>query len=102
MKTLRTNYLGNKYLEQCSKISIKSILRTVENKLREELLNIELDGIEIIKTKANYWGFRVWFKCPKCKNKVFNLYDINGFFLCRQCSWLQYKKQRFKWMIEWN
>jgi hypothetical protein len=53
MKTLRTNYLG-KYLEQYPKVSIKSILQSVEFKIKEEILNIELEGIEIIKTSANY------------------------------------------------
>jgi len=99
MKTLRTNYLG-KYLEQYPKVSIKSILQSVEFKIKEEILNIELEGIEIIKTSANYGWFRIWFKCPKCNKKVFNLYDISWKFICRKCSWLKYKKQRFKGMIE--
>jgi hypothetical protein len=63
-------------------------------------LDISLDWLEIIKTNANYWGFRLWFKCPECENKVFTLYDVNSTLKCRKCSWLKYKKQRFKWMLE--
>lgn len=54
MKSLETNYLGRKYLEQFTKITVKSVFTKVENHLREELLNIELEGIELVYSKANY------------------------------------------------
>jgi hypothetical protein len=54
MKTLKINYLGKNYLEQCPKITIKQVYREIEESLREELLHIKLEGIEIIQTKANY------------------------------------------------
>ena len=100
MKTLKPNYLGKKYLEQYQKITIKEIMNKVSLEIEKQILDIELDWVEIIKTKANYGGFRIWFKCPKCNNKVFNLYNINSVLICRQCSWLNYRKQRFKGMLE--
>ncbi len=100
MKTLKVNYLGKKYLEQCNKISIKSIMKIVEEKLKNELLELELEWIEIIKTKANYWWFRIWFKCPRCSSRCFNLYNVNWELICRKCSWLKYKKQVYKGMLE--
>ena len=99
-KTLKPNYLGRKYLEQYNKITIKEILQKVTLEVQKQILDIELDWIEIVKTKANYWGFRLWFKCPECSNKSFILYNINWNLKCRKCSWLNYKKQRFKWMLE--
>lgn len=59
MKTLKTNYLGKKYLEQCSKITIKEIVAKVSLEVEKQILDIELGWLEIIKTKANYWGFRL-------------------------------------------
>ncbi|MCP4523670.1 MAG: hypothetical protein GY828_05660 [Candidatus Gracilibacteria bacterium] len=100
MKTLKTNYLGKKYLEQCPKITIKSLFDKIEKELKKELLDINLEGVEIIQTKANYGGYRNWFKCPKCNNKAFTLYNINGNLICRKCSNLPYRKQRYKGMIE--
>jgi hypothetical protein len=100
MKTLNINYLGKKYLEQCQKITIKQVYREIEESLKQELLNIQLEGIEIIQTKANYWGYRKWFCCPECQKKVFTLYSVNNQFVCRLCSWLKYKKQKFKGMLE--
>jgi len=54
MKTSRTNLLGKQYLEQYPKITVKSLFDEVEKQLREELLKIKLDGIDIVYTKANY------------------------------------------------
>ena len=100
MKTLKTNNLGKKYLEQCQKITIKELLKRVEAILKNEIMNIELWWLEIVKTKANYGWYRCWFKCPYCEKKVFTLYNIRWEFKCRKCSWLKYKKQRFKGMLE--
>lgn len=102
MKTLKTNYLGKRYLEQCPKITIKTLFKKIEKELKKEMLNISLDWIEIIHTRANYGWYRSWFKCPKCQNKIFTLYNLNWELMCRKCSNLTYKKQRYKWMIEWK
>jgi ribosomal protein S27AE len=100
MKTLKINYLGKKYLEQCPKITIKQVYRNIEESLKQELLNIELEGIEIVQTKANYGGYRKWFACPECGQKSFTLYSVNNRFVCRKCSGLKYKKQAYKGMLE--
>lgn len=102
MKTLRANYLGSFTLESCLKITVKDLFYQIEQKLRNEILNIELDWIELIETKANLWWVRYWFKCPDCYNKSFILYKspITNNLCCRKCSGLKYKKQRYKWMIE--
>lgn len=100
MKTLRTNYWGKKYLEQYPKITIKSLLENITQQLKKEMLDIQLDGIEIIHTQANYGGYRSWFKCPICTHKAFTLYNIDGSLMCRKCSKLSYKKQRYKGMLE--
>jgi hypothetical protein len=42
MKTLKTNYLGKKYLEQCSKITIKEIVAKVSLEVEKQILDIEL------------------------------------------------------------
>jgi len=54
MKTLRTNLLGKKSLDQYTRITVKSLYKEIEEKLREELLKIRLEGIEIIYSKSNY------------------------------------------------
>jgi len=43
MKTLKTNLLGKFYLEQLPKITIKSLYKEIEDKVREEVLNIKLE-----------------------------------------------------------
>jgi len=54
MKTLRINHLGNKSLNQCPRITVKSLYKEVEERLREELLKIRLNGIEIVYSKGSY------------------------------------------------
>jgi len=100
MRKLKNEYQENVYLENYPKTTIKEVLIKAKKRLYSEILKIELDWIEILKTKANYWWERIWFKCPNCSNRVFTLYDIKGSFKCRKCSWLKYKKQRIKWMLE--
>jgi hypothetical protein len=54
-KTIKTNYCGKKYLEQCTKISTKEIYKKVAENIKKELLTIELgEDIKIIHTKPNY------------------------------------------------
>jgi hypothetical protein len=43
MKTLKTNYLGKKYLEQCPKITIKTLYDKIEKQIKKELLDVNLD-----------------------------------------------------------
>ena len=100
MKTLKTNYWGKKYLEQCPKITIKEVLEKASQELEKQILDITLEGIELIKSHANYGWFRIWFKCPLCWKKAFTLYNVAWNLKCRICSDLQYKKQRFKGMLE--
>jgi hypothetical protein len=42
MKTLKTNYLGKKYLEQCPKVTIKEIVDKVSLEVEKQILDIEL------------------------------------------------------------
>jgi hypothetical protein len=54
MKTLRANYLGERYLDQYSKITVKSLFREIEKELREVLLKVKLNGLEIISSPGSY------------------------------------------------
>lgn len=49
-------------------------------------------AVKINKTPCNYGGFRYWFICPKCNNRVAKLYR-NGIFVCRKCIGVNYKCQ---------
>ena len=107
MKILNPNDLGRKCLvEECQKIRIEDFLKTYRNKLKELVLASELEilGLKIEQTtsKTCYNGIRFWFKCPLCKRRAGVLlkhpltYEIG----CRQCLNLEYRKRRYKGMIE--
>jgi hypothetical protein len=109
MKTLRPNDLGKKFLvEECQKIPVSRFIKITKNKLRETLLNSELEygkfSIKISTSYTHKMGIRYWFKCPLCHRRtgVIYLHPINNNLGCRICLNLRYKKSRFKGMVENN
>lgn len=100
MKTLRTNLLGKKYLEQYPKITIKTLFKEIEKQVRLEVTKQKIDWVNLVYTKWNYWGYRKWFQCPICYKKRLSLYNVWWKFKCRKCLWLPYKSQKFNGMLE--
>jgi len=109
MKLLIPNDLGKKYLvEECQKIRIGDFLRTYRNKLKEIILSSQLEfpelKIELATSKTYYNGIRFWFKCPFCKKRagVLLKHPVTDKIGCRRCLNLEYRKRRYKGMIEGN
>jgi len=107
MKTLNPNDLGKKYLvEECQKIRIEDFLKTYRDKLKELVLNSELEvlglKIELTTSKTCYNGIRFWFKCPLCNRRAGVLFrhPLNNRIGCRKCLNLEYRKRQYKGMIE--
>jgi len=48
------------------------------------------------RQKCHYGGYRYFFNCPLCKQRMRKLYFSNGAFLCRKCLNLSYKSQRLR------
>ena len=107
MKKLTPNDLGKKYLvEDCQKIKIKEVLSKFKLEIKELILTSELESmgvnIKFTTSKTNFNGVRLWFKCPVCGKRIAMLYKhpfikIMG---CRDCLNLDYKKRRYKGMLE--
>ncbi|MBU0976353.1 hypothetical protein KJ918_06140 [Patescibacteria group bacterium] len=107
MKQLNTNDLGEKYLvEQCRKIKISEFLLDFKKELKSMVFGSEIDlmGVKIglITTKPNYGGERIWFECPMCGGRkgVLFKHPISNCVGCRRCLNLEYRKRRYKGMIE--
>jgi hypothetical protein len=107
MKPMSPNDLGNKpIVEHCQKIDIKTFLDTTKRKLKEVILRSELDiaglEIELTTSRTGFGGVRYWFKCPLCSSRVGNLYihPVSSNLGCRECLGLEYKKRRYKGMLE--
>ncbi len=107
MKTLTPNNFGNKHLvENCQKIQIKDLLVKCKTKFKEMILNAELDimdiNIELTTSRTFYNGIRFWFKCPICHSRIGILYKhpVNQQIGCKKCLNLDYRKRRYKGMIE--
>ena len=108
MKPLNPNDFGKNKLtvEDCWGIDIKNFLTSYRQKIKEEFLSYqaEISGlkIEFMTSRTNFNGLRYWFKCPICKLKVGRIYKhpLSNLIGCRKCLNLDYRKRRFKGMIE--
>jgi hypothetical protein len=107
MKPMKPNDLGKILLvEECQKVEINSFLRRTKLKLKETILNSEISTlgtvIELTTSKTGLGGTRYWFKCPLCKGRVGTLFihAVSQNLGCRGCLGLQYRKIRYKGMVE--
>jgi len=109
MKPMKTNDLGKTFLvEECQKISFSKYLSRAKLKLKEALLSSELSifdvPIGLTTSHTGFGGLRYWFSCPNCSLRVGTLFkhplqDVIG---CRKCLNIEYRKRRYKGMIEAN
>lgn len=105
MKSLNPNDLGL-LVEGCQKIKISDFLGKCRERLKEALIKSELEilglSIELTTSKTCYNGIRFWFKCPLCGGRVGVLFKhpLNDTIGCRKCLNLEYKKRRYKGMVE--
>ena len=106
MKSMNVNNLGNIFLvEDCQKVAVSDILRDYKTKLKETILRSQFEmlneNILITTSKTGNGGLRFWFMCPQCKRRsgVLLKHPLQGTLGCRICLKLEYKKRRFKGMI---
>ncbi|MCX6760451.1 MAG: hypothetical protein NTW46_03875 [Candidatus Nealsonbacteria bacterium] len=107
MKTLNPNDLGKKYLvEECQKISINTFSRQANKKMKEAFMTSQIEimdkSIKLATSNLHFGGVRYWFECPLCGKKVGTLFihPLSQRVGCRCCLKLEYRKRRYKGMIE--
>ncbi len=88
------------------KITIDEVVSRVNEELKRQKLQaqIEVMGFDLAlsTTKTCFNGIRYWFSCPICGGRARTIYKhpTSSQIGCRVCLGLQYRKQRFKGMIE--
>lgn len=104
---MKPNDLGKKFLvEECQKISVNLFLREARCGLKKTLISSKLEAqglaVQLTTSKTGFGGIRYWFECPICKVRIGVLYahPLNQQIGCRQCLGLEYRKIRYKGMIE--
>ena len=107
MKLLPLNDLGEKFLvEECQRFEINSFCKRAKKRMKESLLASEIKAsgllIELTTSSVNFGGVRYWFKCPLCSRKVGTLFvhPLTQQIACRGCLGLEYKKRRYRGMVE--
>jgi hypothetical protein len=100
------NDLGNFLVEDCQRINMKDFLETTKKKLKETILKSEIESagyvVEITTTPVNGGGTRFWFVCGLCNGRkgVLFQHPTTQTLGCRQCLSLEYRKRRYRGMIE--
>jgi hypothetical protein len=104
---MKPNDLGKTLLvEECQKIEINTFLKMAKLKLKEALINSALSTqgivVELTTSKTGLGGTRYWFKCPCCHRRSGTLFlpTVGQNLGCRACLGLEYRKRRFRGMIE--
>lgn len=91
-------------VENTQGIKIDDLVRKAKQAFRLQFIKSSFDvnniQIQLTTSKTRFGGERVWFVCPKCKQKRGVLYLASSVMVCRKCLGLSYKKQRYKEMIE--
>jgi hypothetical protein len=106
MKTMNPNDLGKILVEDCQKISMCEYLSRARKKLKEVLISSELSifdtPIGFKTTNTGFGGIRHWFECPICGRRagVLFAHPVSQKIGCRLCLGLEYRKRRYKGMIE--
>jgi hypothetical protein len=98
---------GRKFLvEDCQRIEVISLLRKYRHDFKRIALDSEIEAagtkIEFELSKTGFGGERVWFKCPLCRARVGVLFKhpLSLVLGCRKCLNLDYRKRRYKGMVE--
>lgn len=99
---------NNNLVEQCQKINIDDIVRRVNKEVKQQTLQTQIEAMglkfNLLTTKTRFNGLRYWFSCPTCNHRVGIIYrnPISSQIGCRICLRLEYRKHRYKGMIEGN
>lgn len=104
---MNPNDFGKRFLtDQCQQIKLSDFVRKARLKFKQALLQstIETEGYSILlnRSKTGFGGTRFWFSCPNCQRRAGVLYrhPVSEIIACRRCLRLDYRKHRYKGMIE--
>lgn len=93
-------------VENCQKLKISDFMKTCKVELKRLILDLEIQSmgvkIDLSTSKTSFDGVRFWFTCPECKKKIGVLFThpVTEKVGCRKCLNLEYKKRRYKGMLE--
>lgn len=93
-------------IDQCSRITADTVVQEALNRAKQGLIQAGVKisdcSVQLSTTPTQFGGQRAWFICPGCNQRrgVLLKHPISKRIGCRKCLGLQYRKQRYKGMIE--
>jgi len=98
--------LGRLLADECQVIDLSDILQKYRSQLKRAIIGTEFEilGITVALTTTDtpFGGTRLWFACPSCDSRARKLIinPVNLNLGCRKCLNVDYRKQRYKGMVE--
>jgi len=106
---MTVNNLGrNLLIEDCHKVAVSDVLQKYRVNIKETMLRSQFEmmsvDVHLTTTCTGNKGTRFWFVCPNCERRVgvLLIHPLQGELGCRKCLNLEYKKRRYKGMLESN
>lgn len=104
---MKPHDFGKKFLtDQCQQVRLSDFIRKARPQFKEAFLQsvIEAEGYRLLlnKSKTGFGGLRYWFACPLCQRRAGVIYKhpVSHILGCRRCLGLDYRKHRYKGMVE--
>ena len=104
---MKPNDFGKKFLtDQCQQVRLSEFIKKTKDQLKKSLLqsSIQAEGYELSLSgsETGFGGTRYWFSCPLCQKRASVLYKhpTSQLLGCRRCLNLDYRKHRYKGMLE--
>jgi hypothetical protein len=100
------NYRKPILSENCLKLNVNEYVALCRSELEKQIIDLAFDfddvKIQLTSSKTGNGGTRRWFCCPICNKRVGIVYKhpISKDVGCRKCLKIDYKKHRYKGMLE--
>src|SRR3990167_11388973 len=93
--------------DAAQKVNIDDLVRQAKRGLKLRLVEAHIEAlginVDLTTSSTRFKGERLWFVCPLCEKRVGTLYNLVGKAVgCRLCLGIEYRKQRYKGMVEAN
>lgn len=80
------------YWKQYGEVRLEGLVKAFDDHITVDI-GLSTHWIGLTQTPCHLGGYRRWFTCPMCSNRMVMLYMRYGRFACRNCQKISYQSQ---------
>lgn len=80
------------YWRQYGEVRLEGLIKAFDDHITVDI-GLTTHWINLTQTPCHLGGYRRWFICPMCSNRMGMLYMRHGRFACRHCHRISYHSQ---------